>query len=262
VQFMREHIIPEARVHYAITNAGGLSPNVVQPEAEVLYLCRAPSNGQAGQVFNWVTDIARGAALMTQTELEVKFVKACSNLIQNNTLERVLYENMQAVPLPDYTQEEWDLAEQYNRTAPGKKDNIAKYGSEGGPAVVDCFKKNAGKALGDFLVPYFASNAVMMGSTDVGDVSWITPTAQINAVTQATETPGHSWQTVAQGCSSVAHKGMLYAAEVMAGAVIDLFENPELRQAARRELEERVGPCGYVCPIPQGVEPRPISGKL
>ena len=262
VQFMREHMIPEARVHYAITNSGGFSPNVVQPEAEVLYLCRAPRNDQAQEIFDWVTDIAKGAALMTQTQLEVKFIKACSNIIPNNALEELLHTNMAAVPLPGYSAEEWAVSERYNDSVPSRKDNIAKYGTEGGPAVVDCLKQNAGKALNDFVLPYFKSNAVMMGSSDVGDVSWVCPTAQINAVTQASETPGHSWQIVAQGKSSVAHKGMLYAAEVMAATVADLLGDPVRLAAAKAEHAERVTPTGYICPIPAGIQPKPIGSKM
>ena len=84
--YLREHMIDQARVHYAITDAGGFSPNVVQPHAEVLYLIRAPRSAQVKELYERVNDIARGAALMTGTTVEIDFVKACSDTILNDTL--------------------------------------------------------------------------------------------------------------------------------------------------------------------------------
>ena len=83
VQFLREHVVPEARIHYAITNTGGYSPNVVQPYAEVLYLIRAPKNKQVEEIYRRVNKIAEGAAHMTETRVEIDFVKGCSNLVSN-----------------------------------------------------------------------------------------------------------------------------------------------------------------------------------
>ena len=101
----------------------------------------------------------------------------------------------------------------------------------------------------------------MAGSTDVGDVSWVCPTAQIGTVTEAAGTPGHSWQEVAQGKASVAHKGMLYAGKVMAGAAIDLLEDPDKIEEAKKELKKRLGGGSYVPPIPKGVRPMAINPK-
>ena len=258
VQFLREHIIPEARVHYAITNTGGLSPNVVQPVAEVLYLCRAPKNKQAQEIYEWVIDIAKGAALMTHTRMEYEFIKACSNVVNNVTLERDLYENLNKVPMPQYTEEELKLAEVYKSTAPAVQDLVEK-NREAGPEAVKFIKEHVGHPLNDFIMPYYPSGKAMGGSTDVGDVSWVCPTAQINTVTLAADTPGNSWQIVAQGKSSIAHKGMLYAGEVMAATVIDLMTKPELLAAAKAEHAEAVGPEGYICPIPKGIKPQPIK---
>lgn len=94
VQFLREHVIQEARIHYAITNTGGYSPNVVQPEAEVLYLIRAPKNAQVQEIYARVNKIAQGAAMMTETDLTIDFYKACSNLIPNTVMEELIYKNL------------------------------------------------------------------------------------------------------------------------------------------------------------------------
>ncbi len=258
VQFLREHIIPEARVHYAITNTGGLSPNVVQPVAEVLYLCRAPKNAQAQEIYEWVIDIAKGAALMTHTTMEYEFIKACSNVVNNTVLERQLYKNLNDVPRPVYTEEELKLAAEYQATAPAKQDLAEKY-SAGGPEVVKFIREHQGGPINDFVMPYFPSGKAQGGSTDVGDVSWVCPTAQISTATWAADTPGHSWQIVSQGKGAQAKKNMLYAGEVMAATVIDLMKDPALLAAAKEEHKLAVGPDGYICPIPKGVKPQPIK---
>ena len=259
VQFLREHMIPEARIHYAITNAGGFSPNVVQPYAEVLYLIRAPKNALAKDLYDRVMKIAKGAELMTETRMEYEFIKACSNVVNNEVLERALYKNLNAVPLPTYTEEELALAAEYKESAKQFATDLAEKNMAGGAEVVKFIKEHVGGPINNFVMPYYPSGKAMGGSTDVGDVSWVCPTAQINAVTLAADTPGHSWQIVSQGKSSIAHKGMLYAGKVMAATVIDLMKDPELLAAAKAEHADRVGPDGYICPIPKGVKPQPIK---
>ncbi|MDL2248189.1 amidohydrolase, partial [Tyzzerella sp. OttesenSCG-928-J15] len=110
-----------------------------------------------------------------------------------------------------------------------------------------------------FVGPYAPSDVAMAGSTDVGDVSWVCPTAQITTATWANGTPGHSWQIVSQGKSAQAHKGLLHAGQVIACSAIDLIENPELIEKAKAELNDRLDGGKYVCPIPKGIKPRKIS---
>lgn len=261
VNYLREHVIPEARMHYAVTNTGGFSPNVVQAEAEVLYLIRAPKNAQVQEIYKRINKIAQGAALMTETDMEIDFIKACSNIIPNNVLERVLDEKLREIPHPAYTEEEIALAEKFRATSPAKGSTVNGFADK----VTGAENKKemlalADKALLDVVMPYIPSEAALAGSSDVGDASWVCPTAQINVACYAADTPGHSWQLVAQGKQGPAHKGMLYAGKVMAAAAIKLMENPELIQQAKEEHKMRVGE-GYVCPIPKGVQPRSIAPK-
>ena len=261
VNYLREHVIPEARMHYAVTNTGGFSPNVVQAEAEVLYLIRAPKNAQVQEIYKRINKIAQGAALMTETELEIDFIKACSNIIPNNVLERVLDEKLREIPHPTYTEEELALAEKFRETSPGKGATIADYvekvtGAENKKELLALDNK----AILDVVMPYIPSETALAGSSDVGDASWVCPTAQINVASYALDTPGHSWQLVAQGKEGPAHKGMLYAGKVMAAAAVKLLENPDLIAEAKEEHKMRVGD-GYVCPIPKGVQPRSIAPK-
>jgi len=262
VNYMREHIIPEARVHYAVINTGGRSPNVVQPEAEVLYLIRAPQNSQVQELFAWVSDIARGAAMMTQTQVDIQIDKACSNLIPNDTLARIMHENLVAAPLPTATAEEREFAHAIRATlteAELRKEETAlikEFGTADGRRLSAQLE---GKELCDIVMPYKYSDRPSGGSTDVGDVSWIVPTVQCDVSCYALGTPGHSWQQVAQGKASWAHKGMLLAAKAMAGTALDLCLRPELIATAKRELQELVGAEGYRCPIPDGVVPSPVK---
>lgn len=263
VQYLREHMIQEARIHYAITNTGGYSPNVVQPYAEVLYLIRAPKNQQVKELFERVNDIAKGAALMTGTRMEMQFVKACSNLVDNTVLEEVIQKNLEEVEREPYTKEEIAFAEKISGTYGGNKvdlqEILKKYEKSRKKMVEEIMAPHLNDVLSDFVVPLMDVEACMAGSTDVGDVSWVCPTAQINTVTEAAGTPGHSWQQVSQGKSSVAHKGMLYAGKVMAGAIIDVLEEPELIKKAKEELKKRVGSEGYIPPIPKEIRPMAIK---
>lgn len=256
VQFLREHIVQEARIHYAITNTGGFSPNVVQAHAEVLYLIRAPKTPQVEEIYQRVNKIAQGAALMTETELEIDFVKACSNVVPNNALERVLYQNMRELPPPQYTEQELEFIRGIAATCHPDLDALRRK-MYGAPAdQIAEAERQFDKPIYDFVLPYSPEASTMSGSTDVGDVSWVCPTAQVYIATWAAGTPGHSWQIVAQGKSAQAHKGLLYAAKIMAGAAVDLLQSPELVQQARDEHARRMGGVKYVCPIPAGVKPR------
>jgi aminobenzoyl-glutamate utilization protein B len=226
VQYLREHIIQDARIHYAITNTGGFSPNVVQAYAEVLYLIRAPKLNLLDEIYARVNDIARGAALMTGTEVEIDFVKGCSNFIQNNTIEEILFKNMLAVELPKFDEKEMEYAQKIVDTFANKENNlkdiVKRYQNSGNKQYI---LENIKEPINNFVMPYEVNDYVMPGSTDVGDVTWICPTGQLYSTTWAVNTSAHSWQAVAQGKSSIAHKGTLYAAQVIAGVGVELPTN-------------------------------------
>lgn len=265
VQYLREHVIQEARIHYAITNTGGFSPNVVQPFAEVLYLIRAPKNDQVKEIYERINDIARGAALMTGTRMELQFVKACSNLVDNTTMEEVMQKNLESIEFEPYTEEELAYAKQMQDTFGGSKLNIQdilkRYEKSHKAMAEEVLTPHLNDVICTAILPLMDTETPMAGSTDVGDVSWVCPTVQVNVCTEAFGTPGHSWQIVAQGKSTIAHKGMVFAGKVMAATAIDMYENPELIEKAKEELAKRVGPEGYVAPIPAGIRPMAINPK-
>ena len=251
VQFLREHMSDDCRVHYAITDAGGVSPNVVQAKADVLYMVRANRVADSVKLLKRVDDIAKGAALMSGTEYDRIFIDGTADILPNYTIEEVLYKNFNEISMPEYTDADMSFAQNLRATyyhgdfIPGgigaKFDiSIAKRVSE----LTDGGKK----ALNDFIMPLYSGTGFIPGSSDVGDVSWLTPTAQIETVTWPADIPGHSWQVVSCGKSEIAHKGMLHAAKVLAATAIDLLTQPELLKEARAEFEEK-SKSGYVCPI-------------
>lgn len=254
VNYLREHMEDTDRVHYAVVNTGGKSPNVVQAEASVLYLVRSTTAAKAKRLYERVINCAKGAALMTDTTLDIEFDKACSNTIPNETLETVLYEAMLKCPLPEYTEEEKAYAAGFKATVPEETLRLSI------PKSIQHDRNLVMKYLNDplcsWVTPYVFSAEPTMGSTDVSDVSWVVPTAQINAACYCMGTPGHSWQLTAQGLSEVAFKGMDYTAEVLKEAVMKLLENPQLIEKAKAEHEELREGKPYECPIPAGIQPR------
>lgn len=258
VNYLREHVVQEARMHYAITNSGGFSPNVVQSEAEVLYLIRAPKVAQVDEIYKRVCKIAQGAALMTETEMTIVFDKACSNYEPNRALEAILNDKLHEAGAVEPTKKEKQFAESIWQTlSEGEKNNfLAGMKSFGYSGDGNEFE---GNYLADIISDYVPSNEVMAGSTDVSDVSWIVPTAQLTTATSAIGTPLHTWQMVTQGISSFAHSGMLLSSEAMANTAIHLFTHPEDLQSIKAEHTEKRAKEPYICPIPEGVMPSAVK---
>jgi aminobenzoyl-glutamate utilization protein B len=255
--YLREHIVQEARIHYAITNTGGLSPNVVQAEAEVLYLIRAPKLQEVQEIYERVCDVAKGAALMTGTKVEIVFNKACSNYIPNETLERLLYTNFQEVGVPHLTEEEEKFATAIKSTL-GEMDinsDLQTASQYMGGKEQEIVSELKDKVISDIILPYVHSAILLSSSTDVGDVSWNVPTAQIAVACNVFGTPVHSWQTVAQGTTDFARQGMLIAGKVLARTAVEVLLNPEVILKAKAELKIKLEGRAYVCPIPPEVKP-------
>ncbi len=260
VQFLREHMKSDARIHYAIIDGGGVSPNVVQPTASVLYMVRSRDVPDTLALQERVDRIAEGAALMTDTRFERVFVDGTADTLPNPPLEACLYANMQALPLPEYSPAEWDFAAALRKTY--ESEGLPGLGAKHDPAIAEkvrAMSENGTKALNDFLLPYYSGEDFSPGSTDVGDVSWLTPTAQFTALCFPAGAPGHSWQNVSCGGSSIGDKGMLWAARVLCGAAADLFSDPALLDAAGAAFSRRTADRGYVCPIPPDAVPYVIE---
>ncbi len=254
VNYLREHVMQEARIHSVVTS-GGQAPNVVPAYAQVWYFVRAPNRDQVEEIYARILDIAKGAALMSGTTHDIEFVAGCYDLLPNGTLSRLLLEKMQEVDEIRFTDQERDFASSLQATFPDGSVERAFEGikkSTSGEIAPDDIKD----PLWERVLPHSDTPPLIGGSTEVGDVSWITPTGQLKTCCWPLGTPGHSWQTVASSGSSIGRKGMLLASKAMALAGLDLFRKPDLLEEARKEFEQAKNGKKYVTPLPEEARPQ------
>ncbi|MCW4050477.1 MAG: amidohydrolase [Candidatus Bathyarchaeota archaeon] len=235
VNYLREHVIQEARIHYVIEEGGG-QPNVVPDYARSWYYIRAPRRDQVDPIFERIVKIAEGAALMTETELKVDHSGGLYNLIPNRPLAEVVTANMREVGPPTYSKEELAFAAEIAKSFP-KEHRVAglrKMKVPNWEKYVDV------DIMTDILDP-LGDGETMAGSTDVADVSWVTPAIEFASACNVLGAPGHSWQFVACSGSSLGHKSLIFAAKAMAGSVLDLMTNSKLREEVKEEHKKRLG---------------------
>jgi aminobenzoyl-glutamate utilization protein B len=247
VNYMREHMPSDARIHYAMIDGGGIAPNVVQASAKVRYAVRARDLPGMLALNERVKKIAEGAALMTETKVSVAVVSAVSNMLANTPLEQAMYQNMLRLGPVPFDAADREYAAQIQATL-SDEDIRSAYRRVGMP-----MRENT--PLCDFIVPIDARGEPMIGSTDVADVSWAVPTVQARVATCAIGTPGHTWQITAQGKAPAAHKGMVHAAKIMAGTAIDVMNDETLMARAKKDHQERIARTPYVCPLPPDLKP-------
>jgi aminobenzoyl-glutamate utilization protein B len=249
VNFMREHVMEEARIHYVIEK-GGQQPNIVPDYARSWYYIRAPEMSQVDDMITWILDIAKGASLMARTSFEYQILEGCTNLIPSVSLSNVVLANMREIGAPEYSRTEMDFLKKMNESIT-KEAKIEFLRMTKRPDWEDFVDVLIDRTIPD---PW-DEGIVWAGSTDVGDVSWVIPTMEFNTATGLLGDPGHSWQTVAVCGMSIGHKAMLFAAKTIAGAVIDLLTKPEQLKAAKDEFQKRLMGRKYKCPIPDNVKP-------
>ncbi|WP_433633476.1 amidohydrolase [Halomicrococcus sp. NG-SE-24] len=248
VEYMREHISEKARVHYVITD-GGTAPNVVPAEATVWYYVRAPTRPEVEHISDWLADIAEAAAMMTQTDVERRYITGCWDYLPNRTVTDVIWETMQEVGDVDYSDDDRAFASDLKDTISREQVTASL---EDVPS--EFTEKIRGTSLYDAPIPPHAEGEAGGGSTEVGDVSWITPTGQFRAATWAVGTPAHTWQATAAN-GDFGKKGAVYAAKVLGGTAYTLIDNPSIIEQAQEEFDEITGEQSYETPLPAGTEP-------
>jgi aminobenzoyl-glutamate utilization protein B len=253
VNYMREHMPSTARIHYAVTDTGGSAPNVVQANATVRYLIRARDLPEMQALLNRVKKIAEGAALMTETSMRNEIVSGDANLVGNTPLEQLMHRNLERLGPPVFDEQDKAFAAEIQKslTPEDIKSSFARFG----------LKPRMGVPLCDTIFPPESGDGTLVGSTDVGTVSWVVPTVQMRGATYAIGTPSHSWQLVAQGKAPAAHKGMEHAAKVMATTAVDLLLDLSLIEEAKADFHERLAGTPFANPIPEDVNP-PIPERL
>lgn len=246
VNYLREHVPSDVRMHYTISNGGG-EPNVVPQYAQVWYYIRAPRREGVDAVYERVIKVAQGAALMTETELKVELLTGCYHTLINQTLNQVLHDCLEKAPGPSWSDEDLEFARKVNETfSPGQKEMQLNFFNA--PEIVE-------QNLHEGIIPLTGKSMVMPGSTDVSDVSWITPTAQISTCCQVIGSAGHTWQITAASGMSIGHKGMLYAAKALAMAGSRLLREDGLLAEARKEFQKSTEGREYKSVIPKGAVP-------
>lgn len=254
VNYMREHIVDGARIHYAYVDAGGTAPNVVQDHALVKYEVRSAKVSQVKELFERVVKVARGAALMTETEMSYEVTMAFSDYFPNEPLARIADQCMQEVGAPVWDEEDYALARaflnSYNEnTRNAIKESIVRtYGEERLDEILE-------RPLDSEIHPYDPTKvSFSSGSTDVGDVGYAVPTLNLRVVTACVGNVGHTWQMCGQAGSRLAHKGLLTAAKMMALAAARTMEQPDAVAKAKAIVLRQNGG-KYECPLPDSVKP-------
>lgn len=219
VQYLREHMLPDSRIHYAILNTGGTAPNVVQHTAEAQFVIRAADADYMEELYERVLKIAKGAAMMTETTFcDPYIISAYKNFVRNDVMDNLIIDNFRPLLPIEYTPEELAYAEMLKKC--GTKPDAET-------PIDFSFDDNKSKPA--------------RGSTDVADVSYVTPIGQARVCCASIGSVGHGWTTTVQGKSALAHRGMHTAAKILGGCLIDLYENPTLLQKARDEFKSSMG---------------------
>ncbi|MCB0632622.1 MAG: amidohydrolase [Lewinella sp.] len=216
---MREHVEPETRIHYVITQ-GGDAPNIVPAFAEVYYYARHPDVAKVKSIFESLVDMSEGAAKGTGTRTDYEVIMGLYNLLPNETLASMMHANLEKIGGVFYTPEEKAFAEKIMTT----------YDAGGLPPEA-----------AEKIQPFEVRERGGYASTDVGDISWVVPTADLGAATWVPGTAAHSWQAVAAGGTSIGHKGMMVAAKTIALTTIDILRDPAVTEKAKAELNRRRG---------------------
>lgn len=249
VNFLREHVIQEARIHYVV-EAGGDQPNVVPAYARSWYLIRAPEREQVDQIYNRILEIAKGATIMTDTTHRVEFVKAVYNELPNRVLSELVVSNMREIGAPKYTEEEQRFAREIAKTITpeSKRGSLRKTKRPGWEKLMDI-------DLDQSVPDAWNEGEVSPGSTDVADVSWRAPTMEFTTATFVLGTPGHSWQNTAQSGMGIGHKSLIFAAKTISASALDLLTKPELLKKAHDQFEQKLAGRTYKSPLPPDVKP-------
>ena len=235
IEFLREHVPQETRIHYVITN-GGSAANIVPAYAEVSLMARHPDANELEAIWSRIMKCAQAGALASETRMEFTQGTNYANVVPNDVLAEVLGRAMRKAGGYEYTPEEKQFAEQLEKT-------LGTAVKRPGPEQLDISKaEGSGSA-----------------STDVGDVSWVVPTASFLAATFAPGVGAHTWQAAACAGSSIGRKGMVVAARTLALAAVDLFENPAEVEAAKQAFQKRLAGRAWTTHIPKDAKP-PIDG--
>ncbi len=253
VNYLREHIEQDSRIHSVITD-GGRAPNVVPPESTIWYFVRAPKREQVEAIYQRMLDCAKGAALMSGTTYDVEFLTGCYELLPNKTISNIMLDKMEALGGIEFSHDEMAFARDLQQSI--DKDTIElnrrQVLDNSAPGTT---AEDIGDELCENVIRPSEEFKIMHGSTEVGDVSQITPTGNLLTCCHPLGSPGHSWQITAASGADIGFRGMDFAAKAMALTGFELLTNPDALKAARGEFNETTGGKKYVSPLPESAVP-------
>jgi len=250
--FMREHMISDARLHYIITH-GGDAPNVVPAEAEVHYFVRAPERHQVEELYARLINVAKGATLMTETTMEIDFLSGMYNTMYTKVVGDVILNSMKKVGPPRFKKDDLAFANELKKSIP--KNSVEGFYKLIPPDMMEFAKVILNQLLNKIVIPPIGKGKLDPGSTDVADVSWKVPLGEFGTACEIIGSPGHSWQNVATSGMSIGHKGMLTAAKILAVSTLEFMKNPDLVEKACKEHDHLHKDKPYKSPLPDGLKP-------
>jgi aminobenzoyl-glutamate utilization protein B len=235
IEFLREHVPSDTRIHYIVTK-GGVAPNVVPDLSQLFLMARNPSGQTLAGIWPRILDIAKGAALMTGTTVDVKIINADSNIIGNAPLATDAQKNLEEVGGYTMTPEQKDFSLKLQKTL----------GTETVPSLdlTSIIQPNLPPAAG-----------TPSGSTDVGDISWTVPTMGFVTASFVPGVAAHTWQAAASTGMSIGQDGMIIASKALALTAVDLFNSPALIQAAKADFKKQIAGKTYLSAIPANQKP-------
>lgn len=251
--YLREHVVQDARIHYAYLNAGGKAPNVVPAQTEISYIIRALKMSDVYSIADRVIKIAKGAAMMTETEMTYRVVSGTSNLRATKAVFDRYEENLKSMlPIP-FTEDELKYAKMF-------KDSLD---SSDSTRLFDTIKANYPeksidelREMQDMPMPnYYCREQGNTASTDAGDVTWVVPGCQLHVSCYPAGLPFHSWQMVSMGKSALAKHGVRVASNVIAMTALDFLTDEKLLQKAKDDFKKMMGDETYRCPLPKDLKP-------
>lgn len=258
VNYLREHVIQEARIHSIITH-GGDAPNIVPGYSQIHYIIRAPKRQDVEEIYERVKNIAKGAALITGTTYDIEFICGTYNYTVNNTINDLIADKLAQVGPIEYTEEELEFAKNLiGSLEPGQFESFL---SSHRLDIDEIGGVICGRIADELELKGFSKEEVVPVSGDRADVSYITPSAQFGTTCVPLGTAEHNWQFVASCGSTIGFKGMILAAKIMALATLDLMQKPELLKAAQDELDSVRKGKEYVSPIPGDITIKKIMEK-
>jgi aminobenzoyl-glutamate utilization protein B len=254
VNYLREHVIQDARIHSVIKD-GGEAPNVVPPTATIWYFVRAPKRDQVESIYKRMLDCAKGAALMTGTTHEVEFLTGCYELMPNPTISNIMLEKMEALGGIEFSHDDMDWARKLQSSIDPEIIEMSRQqtleNAKAGTTADDI-----GDVLCEGVIYPSDEFRIGHGSTEVGDVSQITPLGNLLTCCHPLGAPGHSWQITASSGAEIGFKGMDYAAKAMALTGLELMVNKDALDTAKKEFAESTGGRKYTTPLPEGSTPQ------